>query len=259
MSRARLAWVGVVVVIAAAVAFVAYIAVAGLGQASELAAVVSALFALGGLALSVFGRRGVPVKRPIGSIKTAQWTRQAANERSVTTDGRSVTNSQRRSETNSQKQSVTRTATPKVKAESSKVKTAPSIIGNAVGTPPWTIKGHGLIYKVISVKSTISKSGGEESRRSITVTAEVTRTELKDFHSLEYGFSDQESGLELEEVPFESRGRESHVLNEPSKLITVLWDTDPPTTTLKIVLHDFYWSAKKNLILKDVPVLPVRN
>lgn len=267
MRGRRLAWVGGLVMIAATVAFVVDIAVAGLGQATELATVVSALFALGGLALAVFGLvsngRQVPTIDlnipPTDSIKTTQWTRQTGNERSATKDGHSVTNRQRQSETNSQRQSETKTVPSAAKTQPSAAKTPASIIVEAVGTAPWTVKGHGLTFSVISVTRTMSRWEGEKSKRSITVTADVMRTKLSDFHNLEYRFSNQENGFELEKVPFESQGRESPALNQRSRLIIVLWDTDPPTTTLRVILRDFYWSAKKNLILKEVPVLPAHN
>ena len=54
-SQQKLAWSGALVMTAAIVGFVVYIAVAGLNNASELAGVVSALIALAGLGLAAAG------------------------------------------------------------------------------------------------------------------------------------------------------------------------------------------------------------
>jgi hypothetical protein len=247
--------------IAVTVAFVVYIAVAGLGNASELAGVVSALIAVAGLGLTVFGvasashqNRTLDSKdSTINSIETTQGrTDRSESGRSGTKHEHSATHSKRRS--------VTRTETLRTEPKPSAAKTKTSVMKSAIGTPPWTVRGYGLIYSVINVTRSMSKWEGEEGKPSITVTADVTSTELSDddFHSLEYTFSDQETGVELDMVPFASRGRENQALNQRSRLITVLWDGDPHTTTLTITLHDFYWPARKNLILKDVPVPPMR-
>lgn len=117
---------------ASVAAFVAYIAVAGLGKANELAGVVSALVALAGLGLAVGG---------------LAWGRRE-------------------------------TGKPIVKA--------------VAGSPPWTIKGHGITYKVLNVtRGTRARQG--RSRRIIVITAYVTRTQSSGISKLEYEFHDEES------------------------------------------------------------------
>jgi hypothetical protein len=192
--------------------------VAGLGKASELAGVVGALVALAGLGLAGYGLA-------LGHDSTID---------SIEPDGLH--------------QGITGLT---------KGGGRPVIVDAIAPSPPWTVRGHGLIYSVIKVTRTMSGWGGDE-KPSITVTADVTRTKPSDYHRLQYRFSDEESGIELKRVPFEDKGSENPSLNQRSRLVTVLWDVDPPITRLTITLHDFFWPDGKDLILKGVPVPPMR-
>jgi hypothetical protein len=239
-----LAWTGTLVMIAATVAFVVYIAVAGLGNASELAGVVSALIALAGLGLAAFGIASASHQNRIldsrdPTVNSAETTRRQTKR---IESGRSGTK-QENSVASSSRRSVTSTENPGAKPEPPHPEAEASVIKNAIGGPPWTVRGHGLIYSVIDVTRSMNRWESEEAKPSITVTADVTRTEPSDYHSLEYSFSDQDSGIELDMVPFASRGRENPAPNQRSRLIMALWDVEPHITTLTITLHDFYWSA----------------
>ncbi len=130
---------------------------------------------------------------------------------------------------------------------------AEQVARDAQGSPPWTIEGYGWRYTVESVIRTNSEWQFKR-RPSITVTAYVTRTVRNDFSKMEYLVSDQVSGAALDGVPFEGGGNGDPPLNQRSKLVHVVWDTDPPTTHVTIVLHDFYWPDGQDLILRNVPV-----
>jgi hypothetical protein len=45
-------------------------------------------------------------------------------------------------------------------------------------------------------------------------------------------------------------------LNQLTPVKKVLFDLNPPISTLTITLHDFTWPDGKDLILRDVPVPP---
>jgi hypothetical protein len=124
-------------------------------------------------------------------------------------------------------------------------------VAGAKGAPPWTVEGHGWRYTVDSVRRTSHEWFGWKP--SITIEAHVTRAE-KVFHpAMDYRVSDQTSGAALDGVPFQGGGDGNPPLNQPSKLVHVIWDTDPRATTLTITLHDFYWPDGRDLILRDIP------
>jgi hypothetical protein len=135
-----MAWSGALIMIAATVAFVAYIAVAGLDKASELAGVVGALVALAGLGLALYGRSlGDDPK-----IDPIKWNKLDQGSTDLTKGGG-----------------------------------RPVIVDAIAPSPPWTVRGHGLTYSVIKVTRTMSRWGGDE-KPSINVTADVTRTKPSD-------------------------------------------------------------------------------
>lgn len=196
-GRQKLGWSGALVMTAAIVGFVAYIALAGLNKASELAGVVSALIALAGLGLAVAG---------------VVWKPGLKLE-----DGGSP---------------VTKTA---------------------IAGGPWIIRGYGITYEVSAVTRSAEKGLGE-SKRWITVTAYVTRTQSSPLSDIEYRFRDQESGKKLAKVSSEGSGDKNPPLNERSRLVTVLQDIDPPVKSLRITVKDFYWPDGRALVLREVPV-----
>ncbi|WP_117211487.1 hypothetical protein [Allorhizocola rhizosphaerae] len=130
---------------------------------------------------------------------------------------------------------------------------AEQITIDARGGPPWTVEGHGWRYTVESVVRTTSEWQFKR-RPSITVTAYVTRTVASDFSRMEYLLSDHATGAALDGVPFQGGGNGDPPLNQRSKLVHVVWDTDPPAKRLTITLHDFHWPDGQDLILRDVPV-----
>jgi hypothetical protein len=94
-----------------------------------------------------------------------------------------------------------------------------------------------------------------QTRPSITVTAYITRTDASTFSHIEYRISDEASGAALEEVPFGGgSGDGDPPLNQRSRLVTVLWDTEPRTAHLTVTLHDFYWPDGKDVVLRGVRV-----
>lgn len=199
---------------AAIVAFVAYIAAAGLGKASELAGVVSALVAIAGLGLAVYGVMSAPTRPKLHhGVKIV----------------------------------------PPLQPDPPKPKAKPVIRTVTNQTPPWTVLGFGIIYSIKEVTRTTSEWNGEE-KPSITITADLTRTEPKNYSSLEVRFTDEESERVLEEVPFASSGDRNPRPDQPSRLVTVLFDNSPPTKSLTVTVHDFFWSDRKHLILENVPV-----
>ncbi len=217
MRERPLALYGGLVIAAAVVAFVAYIAVAGLNRASELAGVVSALVAIAGLGLAVYGAVSGPTGRSL-----PPWVKTV----------------------------------PPLPPDPPKPKKEPVRQTVRSGTPPWTVSGFGISYSVTGATRTTSEWQGT-TRPSITITADLIRTRSKDYFSLEFGFSDKESGRALEEVPGTSSGDRKPRPNQRSSLVTVLFDISPPTRSLTITVHDFFWSDRKYLSLEGVPVSPM--
>ena len=74
------------------------------------------------------------------------------------------------------------------------------------------------------------------------------------YASMEYRFSDHASGLVLDGVPFQGAGDGNPPINERSKLISVVWDTNPRANSIDITLHDFYWPGDRDLVLRGVHV-----
>jgi hypothetical protein len=126
------------------------------------------------------------------------------------------------------------------------------VIVAAVGAPPWTVEGYGWKYTVVSVERTVSKWQSQQ-RPSLTITAYVERTNASDFSNMTFRISDQASGAALEDVPFQGGGDAKPPLHQRSKLVHVVWDTDPLASLLSITLHDFYWPDGRDLILRNVP------
>lgn len=131
---------------------------------------------------------------------------------------------------------------------------AKQITVEAQGNPPWTVEGFGWRYSVVSVARTRSE-WQLKTRPSLTITAEVLRTQsTSSFAHMQYRVSDQGSGILLEEASFSSGGDGDPPTNLLSRLVHVVWDTEPQAKTLTIVLHDFYWPDGRDLILRNVPV-----
>lgn len=126
------------------------------------------------------------------------------------------------------------------------------IIQQASGAAPWTVEGYGYRYSVESVIRT-SHDDKFQPRPSLTITGFVTQTQKSNFSSMEFQIHDQDGNL-LENVPFEGSGGGNPPLNQRAKLVIVSWDASPPSQLLTITIHDFYWPAERDLILRDVPV-----
>lgn len=86
MSGRVLAWVGSAVVVIAAAGLAAYLAVAGLSRANELAGVLSGFVALAGLGIAVYG-----VVQAHKDAVTSDPRRQDGNQSVAETTARSVT------------------------------------------------------------------------------------------------------------------------------------------------------------------------
>ena len=126
------------------------------------------------------------------------------------------------------------------------------VIVEASGAAPWTVEGHGYRYTIESVAGT-THEWKFEPKRSLTITGYVTSTAKSDFASKQFQFVDQ-AGNVLESVPFEGGGATDPPYNQRVKLVSVVWDANPRATTLTVTIHDFYWPAGKDLILRNVPV-----
>lgn len=123
----------------------------------------------------------------------------------------------------------------------------------AKGDPPWRVEGHGVRYEVISIKRGSSTWMGK-TRPSITVTGYVTRTEAGRIGNLDYRFSDEAGGLALGGVPFEGDGDGNPPVGQRSRLVSVIWDTEPRAKRLTVILHAFFWPDGRNLVLRGVRV-----
>lgn len=203
--------------IAATVAFVAYIVIAGLGPASELAGVVSALVAIAGLGLAVYGTTTAPDRLP--EINIPGW--------------------------------------PDLHLPGGRFIEADAI----APSPPWTVRGYGVTYKVIEITRATKEWMGDKSKPSITITADVTRTTPSEGSSLQYRFRNEEGGgIDLEKHPFETKEPSDPPLNEGTRVISVLWDVKPPIKTLAITVYDHFWPDGQKLVIRgaSIPPLPKR-
>jgi hypothetical protein len=129
---------------------------------------------------------------------------------------------------------------------------ARQIIQDATGPGPWTVEGYGYRYTIEKVVRT-SHDDQFTPRGSLTLTGYVTVTAKSRFVHKEYQFRDQADNL-LEGVPFQGEGTGDPPLNQRTKLVSVIWDAKPRASRLTVTIHDFYWPAGRDLILRGVPV-----
>jgi hypothetical protein len=127
------------------------------------------------------------------------------------------------------------------------------IIQQVSGPAPWTIEGYGYRYSVEGIRRTLHKGKAFQPRPSLTITGSVTRIQESRFTDMRFQIYDQGGNL-LEAVPFEGSGTGNPPLNQRSKLVIVVWDSNPKATSLTIIIDDFYWPAERDLILRDVPI-----
>ena len=127
------------------------------------------------------------------------------------------------------------------------------IVQEATGPGPWTVEGYGYQYTVEGVARTSHEGQNFKPRDSITITGYVTVTKGSQFARKQYQFRDQADNL-LEDVPFEGAGTGDPPVNQRTKLVSVVWDAGPRASRLTITIHDFYWSAGQDLILRGIPV-----
>ena len=127
------------------------------------------------------------------------------------------------------------------------------IVQDAAGAGPWTIEGYGYRYTVDKVARTTHEGNDFRPRNSITVTGYVTVTKGSRHASKDFQFRDQADNL-LEGVPFQGAGTGDPPVNQRTKLVSVIWDTDPRASSLTITIHDLFWPAGQDLILRGVPV-----
>jgi uncharacterized protein DUF4062 len=129
--------------------------------------------------------------------------------------------------------------------------TAPQIVRGF-----WPVEGFGYHYSVESVARTSHEGftrGKYQRWSSLTITGSVTQTQKNDYSNMEFKIHDQDGNL-LEKVPFQGSGDGNPPLNQRERLVLVYWESDTPAQSLTITVHDFYWSAERNLILRGVPV-----
>lgn len=123
----------------------------------------------------------------------------------------------------------------------------------AVGSPPWTVEGHGWRYTVESV-SRSKHSWMSGTKPTLTITAYIERVEnTGNFASMEYRIN-ADDGSVLDGVPFQGGGDGTPPLHQRSKLVHVVWDSQPSARQLTITLHDFYWPTGRDLILRAILV-----
>ncbi|WP_067459998.1 caspase family protein [Actinomadura macra] len=134
-------------------------------------------------------------------------------------------------------------------------RSAKPVIVDATGKPPWKVEGYGFRYSVEKVTRT-SSEWQFKRKPSITITAYATRTRKGSFARMEYRYGNQGSGAALDTVPFQGSGDDEPPLNQPSRLVAVVWDTDPRARHLVVTLHDFYWPGGRDLVLRNIPVGP---
>jgi hypothetical protein len=123
----------------------------------------------------------------------------------------------------------------------------------APGRGPWKVSGYGWTYTVESVSRTTSE-WVPSPRPSLTITADLERGNADAFSHMTYQVSDPARGTALDADPLASSGDSGPPAHQRSRLVQVFWDTDPRATHVTITLHDFYWPAGRNLVLKDIPV-----
>ncbi|MFE9450508.1 protein kinase [Streptomyces sp. NPDC006739] len=123
----------------------------------------------------------------------------------------------------------------------------------APGRGPWKVSGYGWTYTVESVSRTTSE-WVPDPRPSLTITADLERGSADEFSHMTYRVSDPGSGTVLDADPLASSGDSEPPARQRSRLVQVFWDTDPRATHVTITLHDFYWPAGRDLVLKDIPV-----
>jgi hypothetical protein len=132
----------------------------------------------------------------------------------------------------------------------------PQIVRSATGSPPWTTRGFDITFTVTAVKRTTRPGSDGRPQRWITVTAHVTRAQVPDSSDLSYRVSDQGSASVLDNNQLGNGSDGNPPLNQRGKLIFDFADDDPAARHLTITIHDFFWPAERNLILRDIPVPP---
>lgn len=116
-----------------------------------------------------------------------------------------------------------------------------------------TVEEHGWRYIVESVKRTKHARMGV-TKPTLTITAYIERVEnTGNFAAMEYRIS-ADGGSVLDGVPFQGDGDGTPPLRQRSKLVHVVWDSQPAARELTITLHDFYWPTDRDLILRAIPV-----
>lgn len=126
------------------------------------------------------------------------------------------------------------------------------IIQDATGPGPWTVEGYGYRYTVEKAARTRHEGQGFKQRDSLTITGYVTVTRGSDFAHKDVQVRDQADNL-LEALMGQGEGTGDPPVNQRTKLVTVVWDAAPRATTLTLTVHDFYWSAGQDLILRGIP------
>jgi hypothetical protein len=109
----------------------------------------------------------------------------------------------------------------------------------------------GWKFRFVVTEVSRGPSAADPTRRAITVrgTAEhrerdLVKTEVRVLDQTDAALDPGPGGHFDEHPPFD----------QPERFALVLWDGDPPATTLTLTFRNWYWPGDQNLVIRDVPV-----